>query len=69
MKMNLSMQMLVATVLGAAAGLILQTSGSAAVARAFIAPVGTLVLNLLQMLIIPLIFCTLVTGRHRTDYF
>ena len=67
MKMNLSMQMLVATVLGAAAGLILQTSGSVDVARTFIAPVGTLFLNLIQMIIIPLIFCTLVTGVYEID--
>ena len=67
MKMNLSMQMLVATVLGAAAGLVLQTAGAADMARVYIAPIGTLFLNLIQMIIIPLIFSTLVTGVYEID--
>ncbi len=67
MKMNLSAQMLAATILGAAAGLILQTSGAAGIATAFIAPVGKLFLNLMQMIIIPLIFCTLVTGVYEIN--
>lgn len=61
-KIQLSTQMLLATILAVAAGLLLQVTGNAEIATNWIAPIGTLFLNFMQMIIIPLIFCTLVTG-------
>lgn len=64
-RISLSMQMLIATGIGAAVGIILQLTGQQDFAKTYITPVGKLFLNLIQMVIIPLIFTTLVMGIYR----
>lgn len=62
---SLSMQMLFATILGAAIGVVLQLTGSADFVKTWISPIGKLFLNMISMVIIPLIFCTLIAGIYR----
>lgn len=59
-KLSLSMQILLALVLGVVVGLLLQ--GHLEFVNTFIKPVGTLFLRLMQMIIIPLVFFTIIVG-------
>ena len=59
-KPPLSVQILIGLGLGILAGLTLQAAP--AFARAWIQPVGTLFLNLVKMLVVPLVFSSIVVG-------
>lgn len=61
----LSTQMLIATLVGAVIGIIFQLTGNADFVKTWISPIGKLFLNMIQMVIIPLIFCTLISGMYR----
>lgn len=59
--MHLSTKILLGLVLGVVAGLVLGANG-AAMAQAWIAPIGTIFLNLIKMIIVPLVLSSLVVG-------
>ena len=59
--MNLSTKILIALALGIVAGLELGAEG-AAFAKTWIAPLGTIFMNLIKMVIVPLVFSSLVMG-------
>lgn len=59
-KISLSTQILIALGLGILIGLLLQ--GQSDMVNTYIKPVGTLFLRLMQMIIIPLVFSTIVVG-------
>ena len=59
--MNLSTKILIALGLGIIAGLQLGAEG-AAFAKAWIGPLGTIFMNLIKMVIVPLVFSSLVMG-------
>ena len=59
--MHLSTKILLGLVLGVIAGLILGANG-AAMAQIWIAPIGTIFLNLIKMIIVPLVLSSLVVG-------
>ena len=62
LKKNLSMQMMVALVLGAIIGIVMQSAGMGALAKQMASPVGSLFMNMIQMVIIPLVFSTVIVG-------
>lgn len=59
--MNLSTKILIALGLGIIAGLQLGAEGTA-FAKAWIGPLGTIFMNLIKMVIVPLVFSSLVMG-------
>ena len=59
--MNLSTKILIALGLGIIAGLQLGAEG-AGFAKAWIGPLGTIFMNLIKMVIVPLVFSSLVMG-------
>ena len=59
--MNLSMKILVALGLGIVAGLELGADG-VDIAKTWIAPFGTIFMNMIKMIIVPLVFSSLVMG-------
>lgn len=59
-RLPLSIQVLIGLGLGVLAGLALQ--GAPGFAADYIQPVGTLFLNLVKMLVVPLVFSSIVTG-------
>lgn len=61
-KLNLSVQILIGLVGGVLVGLCLQSAAGQAIANTFIKPVGTLFLNAIKMLIVPLVFSSLIVG-------
>lgn len=60
MKLGLSSKIFIGMALGVAVGLALQ--GSPVVATTWIKPLGTLFLNLIKLIIVPLVFASLITG-------
>lgn len=60
MKMNLSLRILLALVAGVIVGLLLQDNP--AIADGWIKPFGTLFLNCIKLIIVPLVLASLVTG-------
>ena len=63
-KLPLSLRILLGLGLGVLAGLALQNAPE--FAAAWIQPFGTLFLNLVKMLVVPLVFCSLTAGQHRS---
>lgn len=61
-KLNLSVQILIGLLLGIAVGLFMQGEGARAVANNWIKPLGTLFLNAIKMIIVPLVFSSLIVG-------
>ena len=59
-KMQLTTKILIGLILGIIVGLLLQ--GSPEIAQKFIKPFGTLFLNMIKMIIVPLVFSSLVVG-------
>ena len=59
-KMSLSTQILIGLILGAIAGILLQ--GNPDFVNSYIKPFGTLYLNGIKMVIVPLIFCSIAVG-------
>ncbi|MDO5716823.1 MAG: dicarboxylate/amino acid:cation symporter [Tissierellia bacterium] len=59
-KLNLSVQILIGLVLGIVAGLLLQKNPE--IATKYIRPLGTVFLNAIKMIIVPLVFSSLVVG-------
>lgn len=59
--MNLSVQIFVSLVLSVVVGLVLGDSVTAEV-KTWIAPIGTMFINLIKMMIVPVVTCSLVTG-------
>lgn len=59
--MNLSIQILIALILSVVAGL---ASGSESLPfiNQWIAPIGTIFINLIKMMIVPVVFCSLIVG-------
>ena len=61
MKMHLSTKILIGLVLGVFAGLALGSDGLP-FAKAWIAPFGTIFMNMIKMIIVPLVFSSLIVG-------
>lgn len=59
--MNLSLQIFVSLVLSVVVGLVLG-EGAIGPVKTWIAPVGTMFINLIKMMIVPVVFCSLVVG-------
>ena len=59
--MNLSVQILIALVLSVCAGLALGPDGLPFVNK-WIAPVGTIFINFIKMMIVPVVTCSLIVG-------
>ena len=59
--MNLSTKILAGLIVGVVAGLVLGADGLA-FANTWIAPLGTIFMNLIKMMIVPLVFSSLVVG-------
>lgn len=59
--MNLSLQIFASLVLSVVVGLVLG-EGAAAPVKTWIAPIGTMFINLIKMMIVPVVFCSLVVG-------
>ncbi len=59
-KMQLTTKILIGLALGIVVGLLMQ--GSPQLAETYIRPIGTLFLNLIKMIIVPLVFSSLVVG-------
>lgn len=59
--MNLSLQIFASLVLSVIVGLVLG-EGAAAPVKTWIAPIGTIFINLIKMMIVPVVFCSLVVG-------
>ncbi len=59
-KLNLSTKILIALILGIVVGIMLQ--GSPEVANNYIKPFGTLFLNLIKLIVVPLVLASLVVG-------
>lgn len=59
-KLNLSVQILIGLILGIIVGLFMQSIPE--IAETYIKPFGTLFLNLIKMIIVPLVFSSLVVG-------
>ena len=58
--LGLSVRIFIALILGVIVGLMLQ--GSPAIATAWIKPLGTLFLNCIKLIIVPLVFASLIVG-------
>lgn len=59
--MNLSIQILIALILSVVAGLA-AGSESLPFINQWIAPIGTIFINLIKMMIVPVVFCSLIVG-------
>ncbi len=59
--MNLSIQILIALILSVGAGLVIGPEGLPFVNK-WIAPVGTIFINFIKMMIVPVVFCSLIVG-------
>jgi Na+/H+-dicarboxylate symporter len=59
--MNLSVQIFISLVLSVVVGLVLG-DGAAAPVKMWIAPIGSIFINLIKMMIVPVVFCSLVVG-------
>ena len=59
--MNLSIQILIALILSVGAGLAIGPEGLPFVNK-WIAPVGTIFINFIKMMIVPVVFCSLIVG-------
>lgn len=59
-KINLSTKILIALILGILVGIMLQ--GSPSIANNYIKPFGTLFLNLIKLIVVPLVLASLVVG-------
>lgn len=63
--MNLSYQIFISLVLSVVVGLVLG-EGAAAPVKAWVAPIGAMFINLIKMMIVPVVFCSLVVGMTST---
>ncbi|NLY08347.1 MAG: dicarboxylate/amino acid:cation symporter [Tissierellia bacterium] len=61
-KLSLSIQILIGLILGVVVGIALQSNAN--IATDFIKPFGTLFLNLIKLIIVPLVFASLVGGVY-----
>ena len=59
-KLNMSVKTLIALALGVGAGLLLQDHKEAA--AAYIGPFGTLFLNCIKMIVVPMVFSSIIVG-------
>ena len=59
--MNLSVQIFVSLVLSVVVGLFLGDAATGPV-KTWIAPVGTMFINLIKMMIVPVVLCSLIVG-------
>lgn len=59
-KMKLTTKIFIGLILGIIVGLFMQ--GNPDIAKTFISPIGTLFLNLIKMIIVPLVFSSLIVG-------
>ena len=59
--MNLSVQIFISLLLSVVIGLALG-EGAAAPVKLWIAPIGTMFINLIKMMIVPVVFCSLIVG-------
>ena len=59
--MNLSVQIFASLVLSVVVGLVLG-DGAIGYVKTWVAPVGTMFINLIKMMIVPVVLCSLVVG-------
>lgn len=62
LKNNLSLQMMVALIVGSVLGIVMQSMGMGVIAKKIASPIGSLFMNMIQMVIIPLVFSTVIVG-------
>lgn len=61
-KLHLTIKILIGLIAGIIVGIVLNLTGQASLADTYIKPFGTLFLNLIKMVIVPLVFASLVMG-------
>ena len=61
-KLHLTVKILIGLIAGIVVGVVLNLTGQAEIANSYIKPFGTLFLNLIKMVIVPLVFASLVMG-------
>ncbi len=61
-KLHLTVKILIGLIAGIIVGVILNMTGAVDIANTWIKPFGTLFLNLIKMVIVPLVFASLVMG-------
>lgn len=61
-KLSLSFKIMIGLILGVVIGLFMQAPAMQSIATSYIKPIGTLFLNAVKMLIVPLVFSSLVVG-------
>lgn len=61
-KLHLTVKILIGLIAGIVVGIVLNITGQAEIANTYIKPFGTLFLNLIKMVIVPLVFSSLVMG-------
>ncbi|MEA4969446.1 MAG: dicarboxylate/amino acid:cation symporter [Candidatus Pelethousia sp.] len=61
-KLHLTVKILIGLIAGIIVGIVLNLTGQAEIANTYIKPFGTLFLNLIKMVIVPLVFSSLVMG-------
>ena len=61
-KLHLTVKILIGLIAGIIVGVILNLTNQAEIANTYISPFGTLFLNLIKMVIVPLVFASLVMG-------
>ncbi len=61
-KLHLTVKILIGLIAGIIVGVVLNLTGQAEIANSYIKPFGTLFLNLIKMVIVPLVFASLVIG-------
>ncbi len=61
-KMHITVKILIGLIAGIIVGIVLNLMGQAEIANTYIKPFGTLFMNLIKMVIVPLVFASLVMG-------
>ena len=61
-KLPLHLQIIIGMVLGLAYGILSSASGWSSFTSDWIAPFGTIFINLLKLIAVPLVLCSLITG-------
>lgn len=61
-KISISFKIMLGLILGVVIGLFMQSPGAQAIANSYIKPIGTVFLNAIKMIIVPLVFSSIIVG-------
>lgn len=61
-KLSISFKIMLGLILGVVIGLFMQSPGAQAIANSYIKPIGTVFLNAIKMIIVPLVFSSIIVG-------